>query len=714
MEPELTLRAPHAEDHGDHGWCEYIGACEEEAASSAWFYRLGAHMALTWFFGIGDCHFGNFIAAGVHPVLVDAECVGSAFWHPQLPEVPENLPRIFTPVWKTPLTGGLFPPWILPKVAGQPLYLAPGIGGAEDRPMPVKRPVWHGVGTDALRMELAAGLLTSTRTRSGTPTSPQEIAEGFRAAGRRLLARRQEILDGMQDQRNPLRIRPRILLRNTTVYQQILEATSGPKYLVSPESRRSALETVRKTPVIGGTEPEGLVDAELAYLEVQTFPRFVVHPDGTHIVSEDGASQLLECAEEAARERALRHWNELTEDRIAWNAAVLSGACRQAAEVRMAFPNGDHRFLSASLAIGAALERQVIRTPEGASWMGLTADGQGNILPQMPGGDFASGSAGVAVFLARLAEATGSPRWMDLAVEAMRFSDRVWTLCAEVDGGVPWSAYYGAGSLLLAGGMSAPLAAHPSIRPILTRWIEAADRDRSWLAMNGDHLGGLPGWTIALASLAPDFPAARNLLKPTLARLLEPPLSAELTTPGLAHGTAGWVMAVIAAARALGDDNALRAAQETIAAFPGKWAQFETRPSVQQDTPGGWCNGAIGLMAAAAEHPATADCARAFFDKARPWFAGGYGGHHLCCGEAGRILLLARAADLLAAPELAAEARRCASAMLDHADKNGFLILQGIPERLTIPGWLNGISGVGAALLSAHSLLSSWGASQRF
>jgi hypothetical protein len=37
-------------------------------------------------------------------------------------------------------------------------------------------------------------------------------------------------------------------------------------------------------------------------------------------------------------------------------------------------------------------------------------------------------------------------------------------------------------------------------------------------------------------------------------------------------------------------------------------------------------------------------------------------------------------------------------------ETNGFLIFQGIPERLTLPGWMTGISGVGAALLAVNSL----------
>ena len=52
--------------------------------------------------------------------------------------------------------------------------------------------------------------------------------------------------------------------------------------------------------------------------------------------------------------------------------------------------------------------------------------------------------------------------------------------------------------------------------------------------------------------------------------------------------------------------------------------------------------------------------------------------------------------------ELPVEVRRCADALLEHARQHGFLILQGIPKRLTILGWLQGISGVGAALLAAR------------
>jgi lantibiotic modifying enzyme len=500
---------------------------------------------------------------------------------------------------------------------------------------------------------------------------------------------------------DPLRVRPRLLLRNTAAYQQILEAASGPKYLASPEARRTALRTITKFPVIGGAGPEGLADAELSYLDVQTYPRFVISEDGTRVVSDDGKSTLLECDPEAPRELLRQRWHDLSGERIRWNSEIVSAACRQAAETRPAFPPGGNRCLLAALEIGNALERQAIRVPEGASWLGLTADGSGNAATEMPGGDFFSGSAGVAVFLARLGEATGERRFTDLAVEAMRFSDHYWTHAAKLGGPMPWSAYHGAGSLLFAAGLAG--SPSDSVREMLLRWLETANRDRSWLEMNGDHLAGLPGWTLALASLS-GMPLARNLLRLSLTRLLDPSLPGSLTTPGLAHGTAGWVMAVTAAARELDDVRATRAAREVIATFSEKWAEFETRQSVRNDPPGGWCNGAIGLMAAAAEHPETADCARQFLEKARLHFAGGHGGHHLCCGEAGRILLLSRAAKLLPGENLAADARRCADALLGHVETNGFLIFQGIPERLTLPGWMTGISGVGAALLAVNSL----------
>lgn len=702
VSPEMQLRAPKAEDHGEYGWCEFIEA-HDNAEASAWFFRLGAHLAITWLFGIEDCHFGNFIAAGPHPVLIDAECVGAAFRRPCPPELPADLPWIFTPIWKTPLTGGMFPPWMMPKVLGQPLYQAPGIGGAEDRPLPVKRPAWFGMGTDELRMELTAGIAPPTGGRKGTPDSPREMAAGFRAAAEHLLGRRQEVLawSGGGGPLDPLQVRPRLLLRNTAAYQQILEAASGPKYLASPEARQAALRTITKCPVIGGAEPEGLADAELCYLDLQTYPRFVIDETGTRVISDDGKSTLLECDPEAPGELLRQRWRDLTGERIRWNSEVVSAACRQAAETRPVFPPGENRYLSAALEIGNALERQAIRTPEGAAWLGLSADARGNVATEMPRGDFFSGSAGVAVFLARLGEAAGERRFTDLAVEAMRFSDRYWTLAAKLGGPIPWSAYYGAGSLLFAAGSAESLS--DSVREMLLRWLETADRDRSWTEMNADLLAGLPGWTLALASLS-GIPLARDLLRLSLDRLLDPDRPGSLTTPGLAHGRAGWVMAVTAAARELDNDRAMRLAREMIATFPEKWEEFQTRPSVRNDPPGGWCNGAIGVMAAAAEHPETAGCARQFLEKARLHFAGGHGGHHLCCGEAGRILLLSRAAKLLPDDDLVTDAKRCADALLDHVEKNGFLIFQGIPERLTLPGWMTGISGVGAALLAANSL----------
>jgi lantibiotic modifying enzyme len=115
-----------------------------------------------------------------------------------------------------------------------------------------------------------------------------------------------------------------------------------------------------------------------------------------------------------------------------------------------------------------------------------------------------------------------------------------------------------------------------------------------------------------------------------------------------------------------------------------------------------WCAGAPGIGLARLSMREVPDSA--IGDEIEAAIAAtvrhlGSGAQHLCCGEAGRIVFLETAARMLNRPELKTQAKNAALGMVDAYAKCGFWKLQHFCERNIVPGLLDGISGIGLALL---------------
>ncbi len=106
--------------------------------------------------------------------------------------------------------------------------------------------------------------------------------------------------------------------------------------------------------------------------------------------------------------------------------------------------------------------------------------------------------------------------------------------------------------------------------------------------------------------------------------------------------------------------------------------------------PGGWCCGDVGLALAEAEIEGAS--ARPLPPLRR---------HHLCCGEAGRIAVLARLGRKR-------EARQAGRDLAAFYRAKGAFRFQGLYERPFVPGLMGGLSGIGLALLAALEPRASW------
>ncbi len=118
----------------------------------------------------------------------------------------------------------------------------------------------------------------------------------------------------------------------------------------------------------------------------------------------------------------------------------------------------------------------------------------------------------------------------------------------------------------------------------------------------------------------------------------------------------------------------------------------------------GWCNGPAGIGLARIELlrsslPLDKDFLLQDLDTAFNFLAQNYtAAHHMCCGEASVILFLLECAEFDGEryPSSAADAH--AGKLLDHYDEHGWFRLQSLNSRPIVPGFLDGVSGIGFTL----------------
>ncbi|HEX4047250.1 MAG TPA: lanthionine synthetase LanC family protein, partial [Elusimicrobiota bacterium] len=411
----------------------------------------------------------------------------------------------------------------------------------------------------------------------------------------------------------------RVLLRGTQDYLEWLNWSTAPDLLVSEEAFEGALDR------FGFTEPE------------------------REALRRHDVPLLERPSETAAASRRLR-----SGPAEAAAARRVAAAALRLPSIRLE-PRRGEPLLAHARAIGELLGELAVPGPRGPVWLGLARTrGVGRDLSLTTTDPFLyAGGAGVALFLAALAEISGRG-------EFRRLADETFDGClATIRGAaLPRSGFTGAGSLLYALAASGRSADAARLVP----GPGPADAD----VLNGDA-----GLCLALLALhrrrrSPRALAAARLVGEGLLR------AAPAEGAGFGHGPAGTASALLR----------LHAATDEARWLKGGRRLLEVAEPRRES--GGWCSGAVGLDLARLEAGLPADAAP-LPSNAR---------HNLCCGEAGRVVLLARAGRL-------GDARRAAKELIAFGKARGAWRFQGFYERPFIPGLMGGVSGIGLALLTA-------------
>jgi type 2 lantibiotic biosynthesis protein LanM len=756
------LRILQVLDLGDYGWVELAEQAEvdDREAARRFYRRSGMVLALLYAVGGKDCHGENFIAAGEHPIMVDAETV----LHPAL-MAPDAVPgaeldalHAAAKQFAASVLGvGLLPDWMIGP-EGRSVDIS-ALGSLEIQKGLEPQPRWELSNTDVARMVLEdvdVGPFANVLRCDGRPQRPEdylpELTDGFTQAYRILVARRDELLapdgplDGLCDA--PVRV----LFRPTMLYARAVNAALVPEHMQDGADYSIELEVLGR-PLLDGRDPASFWELhrrEQRQIDMTDIPYFAVLGDAGALAAEDGRPLVgFQDSAVAAARRTLAGLCE--EDRLVQLAYVRAAiGTRLPAAASAAGSNGDGRPLAAhgdvvqaALVLGRELEATAIRSGDGVAWVGLALSDEADRWALRPTAfDLYAGAVGVAIFLAALARVTGDDRWRALAMEALSPTlEETERLPARMSvlRGIGGSTGFGGivyGVVLVADmlGEARPLQAARALAGALPAGAVQADRQLDLLGGAAGALAGLLALdraiagdeTLELAELAGDV-LMREAVEHDDGSVMWHTVG-NRTLDGFSHGTAGIALALARLAQRTGESRFAALAGRAIL---GESRRFDTRLGGWPDRrraagePAAhttWCHGSAGIGLArlavlntpiGEEHQASVhrdvERAGAAVLASRP------GLDHLCCGGAGEIEFLLGLGHELG--EI--DAQRVASERCDEVAQR---ILAGEPLRFTrpqsaadvpAPSLFQGTAGVGLTLLrcAAPQLPSvlSWG-----
>ena len=384
-------------------------------------------------------------------------------------------------------------------------------------------------------------------------------------------------------------------------------------------------------------------------------------------------------------------------------------------------------LMAGAIAIGNALADLAMHHAAGKSWLSLgkASSSSASVSLIHPDPWQAMGAAGTSLFFTNLAQQTQSDRYAALAKGGLQFTQTMLRHCAETQ---LWQQTSASGLHGIGMALYALTEAGRCLQD--DRLLDQAlDSALQWLPdklddENPDVLTGAAGSLLVLLHLHRFRPDNRLLdwatrLAQGIVRCQSDDSSAagwwipgcHRPLMGMGHGAAGIAYALLRLYALTGEDG-LRASAERGLAYEREnfcpplqdWTDFRQPVGVTRVMTG-WCAGAPGIGLArlgilgilADEREIQIDLERSIAATQRHL---GKHHHHLCCGEAGRLVFLAIAAHRLERPELRTVALEAALKMLAFYNQVGRWQLMEFSERSIIPGLLDGVAGIGLTLLA--------------
>lgn len=737
-----ALTSPVVLDRGAYGWvaCADHAPCADEAAATRFHERAGMLMALVHAVCGSDCHRGNLIACGEHPVVVDLETLMHHEARAMGVEEPltDAMHTVVTRFRDSILRTGFVPRWDF-SAEGSAFDVS-GLGGGAGATR-TQELCWRDVGTDAMHLEMGdvvAAFDDCTPTLAGRPLPADEyvdaLATGFERMYRLLVAHRAELLaDG-----GPIaafRGCPvRFIFRPTIVYSLIRDQSLEPDALTSGISRSIVLESLTRGFMGADERPDAwpILSAELEAMERLDVPYFVgaSDSDALHLGERasiaryfEGPSYDASWAKIAAMDSADLD-RQLDVLRLAFvarsaRAEVAKVSMREAATVAPVAATAESLIAGAARIADEIADRAVRGRDGSAAWVDIGyARGADRFQLQPMGIDLYDGAAGIGLFLAAYEHATGDSRHHALALGAMAQARRPGRHLQRMDiGGVS-----GLGSVIYALTRVARFIDEPSLLDDALRMSLLLDVDAIAADRHLDVMSGTAGALLGLLALHQAFGNAAVLERARVcgrrlvdARVEGPGGSRAWRTldgrqlAGFSHGASGIAHALLQLHAITGDEDLRRAAEDGLAferhvfsADARSWPDLRTDGAPRYPT--SWCNGAAGIALARAAVAPLVEASAIRDDlehAASAVIAAGWDGvDHLCCGNAGRLEALLVASHRFSRPGWRAAALSGATqVMTRRSASGGFRLFENQASSVYGPGLFRGTAGIGYGML---------------
>jgi type 2 lantibiotic biosynthesis protein LanM len=728
-EPSLHLKGLHVLSRPDYGWVEFVehSAPANDVERTRFYHRSGMLLCLFYVLGSTDVHAENLIAAGEHPVLVDSETLIT----PSLDQDEGGEEKAWAEskarrqMNTSVLHVGMLP-WWRPSGPGMAYDLSAlgGVGGEE-----VVAAEWQGIETDNLERRVVTGRLPrkgnvpfGAGQEANLTPYVEEITAGFREMYRFLLLHRDVLLDSNSPFDELARAPMRLVFRDTSTYFSILKNSMDASLLRDGAERSIHLELLSRVLLVSDSNARFVpfLKAEKQSLTDLDIPFFTIHPKSRAM--DPGHGQTIEnCFMQAGYESVRERLRKLGDQNLEEQVSIIRGSfwaksATQRSETpslatglmtadEHAEPTADD-LVEEAIRIAHLLQQQAIRGDDNSfTWLSVTSQPNAQTYQFGPiGAGLFDGLAGIALFLAALESVKPGGGFREFAVgtlvpirRAMSAWEKLLPKKSKLSVQNPTLGLTGLGSIIYALTRVGKLLEEEAVLETAQTAaglinLDSFDDDNSLDIFNG-RAGAILG-LLSLYEIKRDPVLLETAIRfgNRISKCYEPSAG----RIGFAAGPAGLAHALFRLYTATNEQRFLNSARELM---PVRWLD-QDRCSADVS----WRTGCTGIGLAELDTLAALDRnkAHSMVETALGWCltASLSGPDQVCSGIAGRLDFLAEAAERGYGSHLLTAARKQAGGCMIRAQRNsGFYLHPHLPAGAFLPGFYEGLSGIGYEFL---------------
>lgn len=746
----LAFKVIQVLNRSDYGWIEFIEhlPCQNATEAKHYYQRMGMLLCVLYALDTTDCHNENVIAHGTYPVLADMESLMHP--RPQVNEEQHNLTGAVSQanqkIANSVLRIGLLPWWEFGPDGRTP-YDFSAIGGTFDQKTPFRIPEWQNINTDQMNWSY---VYATTLVQKNVPLLDgvhlaltdytKEIVDGFAQMYEFLLAHRSQILAPTGPLVNFQHQQLRLIFRDSRVYGTLLSKTLAPKHLRDGVDRSIEMEVLCRALITSETIHPfwPVIKYELEALERLDIPYLTMFSDGHDLILSSTESVANFCPVTSLTVVNNR-FMQLSHQDLAQQIQLIKGSLYSHIvrhentdtntlshlSLEQTVAVSHEEIIQQVMAIADDLRNRATYADDGSvTWIGFryVFTAQRFKLQPLEHGLY-SGSTGVALFFAALAQVTQDSQWHDFTLRILQpLRQKLYTQdFHQIAQNMGIGGAEGLGSLLytfvkISQWLDEPLLIEEAVYIASFITHEQITTD-TYL----DVVAGVAGTILGLLTLY-NATGDSGILKQAIAcgeHLLQQRIIStnnyqvwktldQQVMIGFSHGVTGIIHALLQLYAVTQIPDFLAAAEAGIA-YEQSVFHPQAKNWLQGQAPhnsrlASWCYGTTGIglarlanLAILDNHEIRQEIETATqvihkFDM--------NGADFVCCGNLGKIDFLLAAASRLSRTELRQIAQKQAAWVIKRAQTaGGFYLFSRELCDIYDPGFFLGISGIGYELL---------------